>query len=130
MKNEESQKHWDRIYSTKRPDEVSWTQNIPKTSLQFIRDAKLIKTAHIIDIGGGDSKPVDYLLGEGFEHISVLDISEESLNRAKVRLGEKAANVEWIVSDITEFAPTRLYDFWHDRAAFHFLATESQIGAY
>jgi len=127
---EQSKNHWEKIYSTKQPNEVSWTQEVPKTSLEFIHAAQLDKQANIIDIGGGDSKLVDYLLDEGYENISVLDISEEALTRAKKRLGIKADLVNWIVSDITEFKPSATYDFWHDRAAFHFLTTQSQIVKY
>jgi cyclopropane fatty-acyl-phospholipid synthase-like methyltransferase len=122
--------HWEKIYATKQPGEVSWTQEVPKTSLDFIHAAKLDKSANIIDIGGGDSKLADYLLKEGFENISVLDISQEALTRAKNRLGSMATKVNWIVSDITEFKPTITYDYWHDRAAFHFLTTERQIEKY
>jgi len=126
----EQQNHWDNIYSTRQPNEVSWTQDIPKTSMDFIHYANLDKKANIIDIGGGDSKLVDYLLDEGYENISVLDISEQALLRAKQRLGKKAAKVRWIVSDITDFHPTTTFDFWHDRAAFHFLTNEPEIVKY
>ena len=122
--------HWETVYETKNPNEVSWTQEIPKTSLAFINSFELDKSAKIIDIGGGDSKLVDYLLDQGFEDITVLDISEKSLEKAKLRLGEKAKNVTWIVSDITEFEPKETYDIWHDRAAFHFLTTEEEIENY
>ena len=94
-------KHWETVYETKNPDQVSWTQEMPKTSLEFIHSFGLNKTAKIIDIGGGDSKLVDYLLDEGFVNITVLDISAKSLEKAKNRLGEKANKVNWIVSDIT-----------------------------
>ena len=126
----EQQNHWDKIYSTKQANEVSWTQAIPQTSLSFLNDAQLDKSAGIIDIGGGDSKFVDFLLDKGFENITVLDISEQAVNKAKLRLGEKAAKVHWIVSDITTFEATESYDFWHDRAAFHFLTTKTQIARY
>ena len=53
-----------------------------------------------------------------------------SNKKVTLELGGKAANVTWIVSDITEFQPTTSYDFWHDRAAFHFLTTEPQIVKY
>lgn len=127
---EKRKEHWEKVFTTKQPHEVSWTQEIPKTSLDFVHIANLNKQAKIIDIGGGDSKLVDYLLDEGFENISVLDISEEALIRAKKRLGSKAEKVVWIVSDITAFKPTSTYDFWHDRAAFHFLTTENEIVKY
>lgn len=122
--------HWENIYSTKQANEVSWTQQVPQTSLDFIHTANIDKQANIIDIGGGDSKLVDFLLDEGYENITVLDISEQALNRTKQRLGDKAHKVNWIVTDITDFNPTTHYDFWHDRAAFHFLTTELQITKY
>ncbi len=99
----ERKKHWEAVYENKQPHEVSWTQDVPSTSLDFIHGFNLPKTAKIIDIGGGDSKLVDFLLEEGFENITVLDISENALERAKKRLGTLADKVKWVVSDITEF---------------------------
>jgi trans-aconitate methyltransferase len=122
--------HWETIYSTKQPNEVSWTQSVPKTSLDFIHNFKIPKTATIIDIGGGDSNLVDFLLSEGYKNITVLDISEKALEKAKNRLGKKASKVKWIVSDVTKFSPKETYDVWHDRATFHFLITPPQIVKY
>ena len=124
------QKYWDTIYETKNPGQVSWTQEIPKTSLDFIHSFGLTKAAKIIDIGGGDSKLAGYLLDEGFENITVLDISAKALEKAKQRLGEKANKINWIVSDITEFEPDKTFDVWHDRATFHFLTTSAQVAKY
>ena len=123
-------KHWETVYETKQPNEVSWTEDVPQTSLDFIHSFELPKTAKIIDIGGGDSKLVDFLLDEGYENITVLDISEASLKRAKNRLGNKGKKVTWVVSDITLFTPKTKFDIWHDRATFHFLTTEEQINKY
>ena len=128
--NLERKKHWETVYKTKNPNEVSWTQDVPKTSLAFIESFGLDKYAKIIDIGGGDSKLVDYLVAQGFENITVLDISEKALEKAKCRLGEKAKKVNWIVTDILDFKTTETYDVWHDRAAFHFLTTEEEIEKY
>ncbi|WEK17939.1 MAG: class I SAM-dependent methyltransferase [Candidatus Pedobacter colombiensis] len=122
--------HWENVFTNKQAHEVSWTQDVPHTSLDFIDGFNLPKTASIIDIGGGDSKLVDFLLAKGYRNITVLDISEKALERAKLRLGEQSALVKWIVSDITEFEPDQGYDIWHDRAAFHFLTTEEQISRY
>lgn len=122
--------HWETVYTTKQPNEVSWTQEVPKTSLSFIHGFNIPKSAPIIDIGGGDSNLVDFLLAEGYTDLTVLDISEAALERAKTRLGEKASQVQWIVSDITEFKPQNQYKVWHDRATFHFLTTPTQIQAY
>ncbi|RPD41335.1 class I SAM-dependent methyltransferase [Chitinophaga barathri] len=126
----ENKNHWENVYEQKGPSEVSWTQESPQTSLDFINGFGVDKSASIIDIGGGDSKLVDYLLDAGYENITVLDISSKALDKAKARLGEKAAKVKWIVSDITEFDPPTSYDIWHDRATFHFLTTPSQIEKY
>src|SRR5699024_6114505 len=118
------------IYETKTLDQVSWTQDVPKTSLDFIHSFGLPKTAKIIDIGAGDSKLVDFLLDDDYKNITVLDISEKALERAKHRLGDRAKVVNWVVSDITEFQPDTTFDVWHDRATFHFLTTKEQVADY
>jgi 2-polyprenyl-3-methyl-5-hydroxy-6-metoxy-1,4-benzoquinol methylase len=122
--------HWENIYAAKQANEVSWFQVYPKTSMEFIELFKLRKDSKIIDIGGGDSHFVDSLLEKGFTNITVLDISSNAIERAKKRLGEKAKFVHWIVSDVTEFVPKEQYDFWHDRAAFHFLLSEELADKY
>jgi len=127
---ESRKEHWEKVYATKQPNEVSWTQDLPKTSLSFIHSFNLSKSASIIDVGGGDSKLVDYLLNEGYSNLTVLDISETAIEKAKKRLGEKAQQVNWIVSDINNFVPEKTYDCWHDRAAFHFLTSAIEINNY
>lgn len=122
--------HWEKIYTSRQAHEVSWTQEVPVTSLGFIRSFKLPKSARIIDIGGGDSRLVDHLLDMGYRNISVLDISASALERTKKRLGEKASIVKWIVSDINQFEPENTYDIWHDRATFHFLIKQEDIQRY
>jgi 2-polyprenyl-3-methyl-5-hydroxy-6-metoxy-1,4-benzoquinol methylase len=122
--------HWENVFTTKQETEVSWFQPYPKTSIEFVKLFNLPFEANIIDIGGGDSHFVDALLEEGYQNIWVLDISENALSRAKKRLGEKANKVNWVVSDIIDFNPTVTFDFWHDRAAFHFLTTEENINKY
>ncbi|MDT0294982.1 class I SAM-dependent methyltransferase [Mesonia ostreae] len=122
--------HWENVYETKNPNQVSWTQEVPKTSFDLIHSFKVSKKAKIIDVGGGDSNLVDHLLEEGYENISVLDISAKALEKAKARLGAKAEKVTWVVSDVVDFKPETTYDIWHDRAAFHFLTTQEQIAQY
>ncbi len=127
----DSKTHWDKIYRTNKNDEVSWTQAVPKTSLDFLHGLNLPKNSPIIDVGGGESKFVDFLLDEGFSDITVLDISEQALANSRERLGPgNAARVQWIATDINEFIPARKYFFWHDRATFHFLITEKQVSDY
>ena len=122
--------HWETVYTTKTPQEVSWTQEKPSISLDFISSFQMDKSASIIDIGGGDSLLVDFLLDLGYTNISVLDISSHAIERAKLRLADKAGLVTWIISDINEFEPSQSYDLWHDRAAFHFLTNPKDIERY
>ena len=130
MDHTDRKKHWENIYQTKDLKEVSWYQPTPTTSLDFLKQFHIPTTAKIIDIGGGDSYFVDHLLDLGYTDITVLDISSASLERAKQRLGNRAAKVKWIVADAATFKPTEQYDFWHDRAAFHFLTQEQDITSY
>ncbi|MFI5141289.1 MAG: class I SAM-dependent methyltransferase [Bacteroidia bacterium] len=130
MENFDRKKHWENIYNTKELKDVSWYQSTPETSLNFLKEFNIGTSAKIIDVGGGDSFLVDNLLDLGYKDITVLDISEASLNRAKKRLGDRAANVKWIVADAASFKPNEQYDFWHDRAAFHFLTEDTEINNY
>ncbi|MFM2337152.1 MAG: hypothetical protein RL115_345 [Bacteroidota bacterium] len=128
--NKSFENHWNDVYGTKSSNELSWTQSVPKTSLEFIRSYNLNKTASIIDIGGGDSYLVDYLLQEAYQNITVLDISEKALMKAKKRLGRNASKINWVVGDITKYTPERKFDVWHDRATFHFLTTDEEKSHY
>lgn len=130
MNTFDRKKHWENIYSTKQLNEVSWYQPKPETSLKFIEELNIPKTASIIDIGGGDSFLVDNLLKLGYTNITVLDISQKAIERAKLRLGKKGEQVKWIEADVSKFNPTETYDLWHDRAAFHFLTEEKEIENY
>ncbi len=130
MEHLDRKKHWENIYQTKDLKDVSWYQPTPTTSLDFLKQFNIPKTAKIIDIGGGDSFLVDHLLDLGYTDLTVLDISVASLDRAKQRLGDRATKVKWIVADAATFKPTEQYDFWHDRAAFHFLTQEQEITSY
>lgn len=124
MKKLKRKNHWENIYQTKNSKDVSWFQEKPETSLSFLEKFNVPLDAKIIDCGGGDSYFVDNLLSLGFQDITVLDISEKAITKAKQRLGDEANKVKWIVSDVTTFQPTEKYDFWHDRAVFHFLRQE------
>lgn len=133
MKNSENEgykNHWENVYETKNSNEVSWTQEIPETSLELIQNAAADKTSKIIDIGGGDGTLIDFLLERGFESLSILDISSKVLQKAKKRLGSKAEHVQFITSDIREFETEATYEIWHDRATFHFLTEENDIKKY
>lgn len=123
-------KHWENVYQNKTPEQVSWTQKFPKTSLDLIAQFDVDLSSKIIDVGGGDSHLVDFLIDEGYENISVLDISSKAIERAKDRLADKEQNIHWIISNILDFMPKTKYDVWHDRAAFHFLTSKKDIESY
>ena len=114
--------HWQHIYETKAPTQVSWYQEHAQVSMQFIQNTGIQRTGRIIDIGGGASTLVDDLVTAGFQHITVLDISATALQLARERLDARAVDVNWIEADITRAdLPHQTYDVWHDRAVFHFL---------
>ncbi len=114
--------HWENVYTAKAPDEVSWYREHLENSLRMILRTGVGKDAAIIDVGGGSSTLVDDLFDAGFKNISVLDISRGAIENSQKRLGERAADVNWIEADITEAAlPENTFDVWHDRAVFHFL---------
>jgi 2-polyprenyl-3-methyl-5-hydroxy-6-metoxy-1,4-benzoquinol methylase len=117
-----SREHWDAIYGTRSPENVSWFRPHLDRSLAFVDAAQLQHGSAVIDIGGGASTLVDDLLDRGYSNVTVLDLSVAALDAAKRRLGERADQVRWICADVTEAQlPGETYDFWHDRAVFHFL---------
>jgi hypothetical protein len=128
------QAHWENVYTTKSETEVSWFQQSPAPSLELIVQAGATRKSAIIDIGGGASRLVDNLLEQGFEDVTVLDLSGAALTAAKSRLeshlGTSAERISWIVADATIWEPARPYDIWHDRAAFHFLTDANDRAAY
>lgn len=114
--------HWETVYRSKNPDEVSWYRPHLERSLTFIDSAHLPQAAAIIDVGGGASTLVDDLLDRGYTDLTVLDLSERALAEARRRLGPRAARVAWMLGDVTRIElPEHRFDFWHDRAVFHFL---------
>lgn len=125
-----NKEHWENIYANKNANEVSWTENNPTISLQFIEDINLSKSAKIIDVGGGESFFAEALLNNGYQNITVVDISLNAIQKAKERLGTNAKFINWVVADITNFSTTEKFDFWHDRAVFHFLVDENDIIKY
>jgi hypothetical protein len=121
--------HWDGVYAARPETAVSWYQARSVRSLAYIT-AAANKDAALIDIGGGASTLVDDLLERGYRDLTVLDVADAALDKAKARLGQKASRVSWIVADITQWRPPRQYAVWHDRAVFHFLTRAEQRKAY
>ncbi|WNM18466.1 class I SAM-dependent methyltransferase [Flavobacterium capsici] len=127
---ENIKEHWETVFSTKKEKEVSWYQSKPETSINFFINNAISKEANIIDIGGGDSYLIDNLLDLGYTNLYLLDISSNAIEKIKKRLGEKAAHVNFIVSNILDFESEVKFDVWHDRASFHFLTKPEDIQKY
>ena len=128
--NFDRQAHWEQVYSEKTPTEVSWFQSHPQQSLELVNTAAIDKTARIIDVGGGASTLVDFLLDAGYQNIAVLDIAQAAIEQAKRRLGERASKVVWIKEDVTAFSADEAFDIWHDRAVLHFLTGRDEQKKY
>ena len=123
--------HWERIYRTKDPTQVSWYQPEPTLSLDLIRRVAQDLDAPIIDVGGGASTLIDGLLAAGYRRLTVLDLSPTALALARQRLGVKAALVTWIADSILDARlRASAYAVWHDRAVFHFLTDRRDRARY
>jgi trans-aconitate methyltransferase len=124
------QAHWENVYTTKGETEVSWFQETPAPSLELMALIGAARRSAIIDIGGGASRLVDSLVSEGYEDVTVLDLSAVALAAAKARIGDRAKQVKWNTTDVTTWEPSQTYDVWHDRPAFHFLTDPADQAAY
>ncbi len=125
------QAHWEKIYTEKAPNAVSWYRPHLETSLALIEQTASGRSPSVIDVGGGESTLVDDLLARGYENITVLDISQSAIDANRKRLGKAAQRVHWLVADITKVKlESSAYDVWHDRAVFHFLTAADDRIAY
>lgn len=123
--------HWETIYRTKQPHEVSWFQREATISLALIRRVAPELTVGIIDVGGGASTLVDGLVAAGYRDVTVLDLSSSALQIARQRLGAAAQDVTWLEADaLSADLPPGRFDVWHDRAVFHFLTSATDRAAY
>ncbi|MBA2684243.1 MAG: class I SAM-dependent methyltransferase [Gemmatimonadaceae bacterium] len=123
--------HWQRMYSQKAPEEVSWFQEIPSRSAALVQQVAPARAARILDVGGGASTLVDTLLASGYTALTVLDLAPAALAHAQARLGGAARTVTWVADDIlTVKLPPASVDVWHDRAVFHFLTQPAERAAY
>ena len=122
--------HWEKIYSTKEIDGVSWYQETPTTSLNIIDSLKLNLNTSIIDIGAGKSFLADNLLDLGYNDITILDISRNALNEVTRRVGKKNHKIKCIESNVIDLSSGQKYDVWHDRAVFHFITNNQEREKY
>lgn len=123
--------HWERIYHTKLPTQVSWFQPHALRSLDLIRRVSPPPDGAIIDVGSGASTLIDDLLDAGYHDLTALDLSATALAATRTRLGARADSVRWIEADILDAPlPKAGYSVWHDRAVFHFLTVSADRARY
>lgn len=127
----QSREHWERVYSSKATDAVSWFQEHAESSLRLIQATGVSSAASVIDVGGGASTLVDDLLAHGYTNLTVLDLSAAALKAAQTRLGPRAGQVRWMEADVVQAdLQQQGFDVWHDRAVFHFLTEPQERHAY
>ncbi len=130
METDERKAHWENVYRTKDTTKVGWYQPVPETSIRLIEKLNLSASAKIIEVGSGNSNLTEFLIKKGYSEITLVDISEAALEKAKKQLGEKSKQITWLAADVATFAPPVKYDLWHDRAVFHFLTEKNDIQNY
>ena len=121
--------HWDDVYAAGDAG-VSWAQAHAGPSLAAIAATGVALHEPIIDAGGGSSVLAGGLLAAGHTDVTVLDLSEQALRLARDRLGDRGAEVDWVVADLLAWRPPRRYALWHDRAVLHFFTEPAQRTAY
>lgn len=126
----ESKEHWERVYSTKGEQDVSWFEVLPAISIEMLDAVGITRDTCVLDVGGGDSRLIDHLAARGMNCLAVLDVSGAALRRAQARLGPAAAVPIWIEADIRADWALKPMDVWHDRAVFHFLAEPDDRARY
>ena len=122
--NSDLKSHWEKIYSSKSEDGVSWYQEYPKTSIDLIEKYSTNKSSPIIDIGSGRSRILKNLIENEYDNLTYLDISQEACSKSKISLGNKQDLVQWNVENVLDFS------IWHDRAVFHFLISKEDVEKY
>jgi SAM-dependent methyltransferase len=122
--------HWQRVYTQRPPDQLSWYEAVSRRSLSLVREGRMDLDAAILDVGGGASKLAAGLLDAGYSDVTVADISPASLAGARGDLGSAADRITWVEADVRSHDFGRRFDLWHDRALFHFMVEPEDRDGY
>lgn len=126
----DAKRHWERVYTTKAPDQLSWFEPTPTTSLALFRESGIGPGDSIIDVGGGASHLAGELLRRGYRDVTVADISRAALERTRSDIGVGATEVSIVEADVRRHRFGREFDLWHDRAVLHFMVDRGDRDAY
>jgi len=116
--------HWNQVYDTREPEEVSWFEVEPTVSLELIDVLGVAPEDSVLDVGAGTSTLLDRLGARGHRDLTRLDVSASALTEARARSGWAIHDIE---ADVTTWVPARRYDLWHDRAVLHFLGPRDAL---
>lgn len=122
--------HWREVWRTHSDTEVTWYQEHSEASVALIREVASDPESPIIDVGGGASRLVDELVGAGYRSLTVLDLAEDALDRARQRLGNKASEVSCVHANLLDYPFPRGFQVWHDRAVLHFMTDAADRDRY
>jgi SAM-dependent methyltransferase len=125
--------HWNKTYERAKIEKLGWYEESPEPSLRLIKKCNFDKSASLLNVGAGATRLVDELLDDGYKHIIANDISASALDKLKLRLGESANNIKWIVDDLTnatQLCNLDSVDLWHDRAVLHFFSAKKEQDTY
>jgi len=123
--------HWETVYRSKAPTEVSWYQRHAAVSLDLIQRHAPDPDAPILNVGAGVPVLHGELLAAGYTTITAIDISAAALELARTELGDRASLLRWIEGSILEAdLPEGGVSVWHDRAVFHFLTDPTDRATY
>ncbi len=122
--------HWDAVYASRSPLEMSWFEARPGLSIELISSTLATPDASIVDVGGGSSNLASELWRLGYRDLTVVDVSQAALDSSRARQGRAAPGVAWVAADVLAWTPPRRYTIWHDRALFHFLVDDADCQRY
>ncbi len=85
--------HWEGVYKSKAPEEVSWYEPEPERSLSLIESAGLPCDAAILDVGGGASSLAARLVAAGYTDVTVADISSAAIEHARAQAASESDRI-------------------------------------
>ena len=124
-------KHWDGVFLNNSDSKLGWYEKNASQTFKLLDLIPHYKDATIFLPGAGTSVLIDALLSIGAKLV-LNDISNEALDRVKIRLGEIQRDIIWLHQDIA--SPIEILnekvDIWIDRAVLHFLTDKDDICGY